>query len=86
MRSHLSRTGVRLAAFFMYLGFLCALLGLISAPQLLLAAIGLLTVASGLQLYYQRCPHCGTFFRGAYWGEKDAGYCRKCGQRMTFDR
>ena len=86
MRSHLSRTGVRLAAFFHYIAVPCTLLGLITAPQLLLAAIVLLGIATVLQLWYQRCPHCGTFFRGTFWSEKDAGYCRKCGQRMTFDR
>ena len=34
---------------------------------------------------YNRCPHCGTFFRGTFWSEKDAGYCRGCGERLIFD-
>ena len=39
MKRKLSRTGVRLAAFFHYIAVPCTLLGLITAPQLLLAAI-----------------------------------------------
>lgn len=85
MKRKLSRTGVRLAAFFHYIGVPCTLLGLITAPQLLLAAIVLLGIATVLQLWYQRCPHCGTFFRGTFWSEKDAGYCRSCGERLTFE-
>lgn len=31
-----------------------------------------------------RCPHCGEYFRGAYWS-KDAGFCCKCGKKIYFD-
>lgn len=85
MKRKLSRTGVRLAAFFHYIAVPCTLLGLITAPQLLLAAIVLLGIATVLQLWYQRCPRCGTFFRGIYWSKTDAGYCRGCGKRLIFD-
>ena len=49
-------------------------------PGAILLAAGL-----GLMLYVDRCPYCGTMFRGLRWNEPNAGYCNKCGQLMEYD-
>lgn len=41
-------------------------------------------IASILLITTNRCPNCGEGFRGVYWS-KEAGFCRKCGEKIYFD-
>jgi hypothetical protein len=87
MGNHVHRTGCRLAVLSLAGCYLCLFLTLIgNTPSLILAAVALVILSAGLQFYFQRCPDCGHFFRGLYWSQEDAGYCRKCGRHITFDR
>ena len=85
MKHTISRKGTRLTALFYWLSVACILLGFLWLAEFLLAAIPLMAVSVVLQIYHQRCPRCGTFFRGIYWSKTDAGYCRGCGERLIFD-
>ena len=83
----LSRRKIRCTQSLLLLG--CALV-VVSGPANSLACwgAGCALLLAGFVLYFSafRCPHCGAFFRGVPWSGPDAGFCRKCGQKMEYDR
>jgi len=82
----ISRTGTRIAIISMALFVILLVLGrIIWNAYLMAASILFLTVWFILFLTINRCPHCGEYFRGLYWSEPTAGYCKKCGKLMEFD-
>ncbi|MDO5400944.1 MAG: hypothetical protein Q4F17_08200 [Eubacteriales bacterium] len=47
--------------------------------------LGLIAAAGVLLLSANRCPYCGTVFRGLYWSKPTAGHCGRCGKMIVFD-
>ena len=86
MKPYLSRKKTRGAFLTLIAG--AVLLGVAALsrniPLALLAAV---TIAVALVLMFSanRCPYCGTFFRGLRWSAPDAGHCNRCGKLMVFD-
>ena len=83
---YINRTRTRIALISMVLFIVFLILGKISWNDYLIAAsILFLIVWLILFLMTNRCPHCGERFRGMYWSEPSAGYCRKCGKLIEYD-
>lgn len=83
----LSRTAARVDALLYLLGVALILLGAF-VQQAVLWGIGIVLLVGAfiLQIIANRCPHCGAYFRGLFLFAPDAGYCKKCGKKLEFDR
>ena len=88
MEKTLNRKLTRWWMFFMILaiGFLAFLFvsggGVIAFSVL---SVVCLVIGGVLMLIANRCPYCGTSFRGGEWSKPHAGYCNKCGKLMEYD-
>jgi hypothetical protein len=74
-------------AIVMYGVFLFAMVlgGLVASIPIMLFALLPFAVGTFLYLTGNKCPHCGSAFRGLYWSKPNAGYCNKCGKIIAFD-
>ena len=80
-----SRKRNRLCMVLIWVFLIVLLIGyFIKSPALMYCSIGVWLFTVGLLITTNRCPNCGEVFRGIYWS-KEAGFCRKCGERIYFD-
>jgi len=88
MQKTLKRRRIRWHTVIMAAGLFFAVLWFFSAGTSLLflgGSIFFLIIGTILMFYANRCPYCGTFFRGGEWSKPNAGYCNKCGKLMEYD-
>ncbi len=83
----LSRIKTRVSLLLTLTGAAGVIVGAIYSKALLsIIGLVLLMVGSIMLLLTNRCPYCGDIFRGLSWSKPDAGYCRKCGKKIEYDR
>ena len=49
---------------------------------LCIAGVLMLVASFVIQFVFHRCPHCGRFLDGNYWGE----HCQFCGNQLTEEK
>ena len=87
MQKTLKRRLTRWSIVVRWTAIFSAVLQLFTGPQtvLLIAIVFFVIVGTVLMFRANRCPYCGTFFRGGEWSKPHAGYCNKCGKLMEYD-
>ena len=87
MQKTLKRKAFRWCRAMLSISLAFSLFPLFPDPPLLplFAFLFFLIVGTILMFYANRCPYCGTFFRGGEWSKPHAGYCNKCGRLMEYD-
>ena len=86
MEPKISRKQAKQSGVFLTIAIIINLISImVMNTAFMICALILIFIAAYIWDKTNRCPHCGTHFRGSFAAEPNAGYCRKCGKLMEYD-